>query len=54
MQTIYLFCLGNAVEAFETSGSNALLAMSVYFIASAGGVFFFGRFSDKKSVGERQ
>lgn len=51
-ETIFSPSLPSIAEAFETSMSDAQLTMSVYFIAFAFGVFFFGRLSDK--IGRRK
>lgn len=51
-ETIFSPSLPSIAEAMETSMSYAQLTMSVYFIAFAFGVFFFGRLSDK--VGRRR
>ncbi|TCP66470.1 multidrug effflux MFS transporter [Baia soyae] len=51
-ETIFSPSLPSIAEAFGTSMSDAQLVMSVYFIAFALGVFFFGRLSDK--VGRRK
>ncbi|MDQ0271745.1 multidrug effflux MFS transporter [Cytobacillus purgationiresistens] len=51
-ETIFSPSLPSIAEAFETSMSNAQLTMSIYFIAFALGVFFFGRLSDR--VGRRK
>jgi polar amino acid transport system substrate-binding protein len=42
-ETIFSPSLPSIAESFETSMSDAQLTMSVYFIAFAFGVFFFGR-----------
>ncbi|MBD8006959.1 multidrug effflux MFS transporter [Bacillus norwichensis] len=51
-ETIFSPSLPSIAEAFETSMSDVQLTMSVYFIAFAFGVFFFGRLSDK--IGRRK
>lgn len=51
-ETIFSPSLPSIAEAFEASMSDAQLTMSVYFIAFAFGVFFFGRLSDK--IGRRK
>lgn len=51
-ETIFSPSLPSIAEAFETSMNDAQLTMSVYFIAFAFGVFFFGRLSDK--IGRRK
>ncbi|GIN89013.1 Bcr/CflA family drug resistance efflux transporter [Siminovitchia terrae] len=51
-ETIFSPSLPSIAEAFETSMSDAQLTMSIYFIAFAFGVFFFGRISDK--IGRRK
>lgn len=51
-ETIFSPSLPSIAKAFETSISDAQLTMSVYFIAFAFGVFFFGRLSDR--IGRRR
>lgn len=51
-ETIFSPSLPSIAEVFEISMSDAQLTMSVYFIAFAFGVFFFGRLSDK--IGRRK
>ncbi|MEK4423901.1 multidrug effflux MFS transporter [Solibacillus sp. FSL K6-1523] len=51
-ETIFSPSLPSIADAFETSMRDAQLTMSVYFIAFALGVFFFGRLSDK--IGRRK
>ncbi|SFX31895.1 polar amino acid transport system substrate-binding protein [Thermoactinomyces sp. DSM 45891] len=51
-ETIFSPSLPSIAEAFEVSMSDAQLVMSVYFIAFAFGVCFFGRLSDK--IGRRK
>ncbi|MEK3972542.1 multidrug effflux MFS transporter [Bacillus sp. FSL M7-0558] len=51
-ETIFSPSLPSIAEAFETSMSHTQLTMSVYFIAFAFGVFFFGRLSD--NIGRRK
>lgn len=51
-ETIFSPSLPSIAEVYETSMNNAQLTMSVYFIAFAVGVFFFGRLSDK--IGRRK
>lgn len=51
-ETIFSPSLPSIAEALNTSMSEAQLTMSVYFIAFAFGVFFFGRLSDK--IGRRK
>ncbi|MDM5321535.1 multidrug effflux MFS transporter [Bacillus altitudinis] len=51
-ETIFSPSLPSITEAFETSMSHTQLTMSVYFIAFAFGVFFFGRLSD--NIGRRK
>lgn len=51
-ETIFSPSLPAIAEAFKTSMNDAQLTMSIYFIAFAIGVFFFGRLSDQ--VGRRK
>ena len=51
-ETIFSPTLPSIAEVFRTSMNEAQLTMSVYFIAFAVGVFFFGRLSDK--IGRRK
>lgn len=51
-ETIFSPALPSITEAFDTSMSHTQLTMSVYFIAFAFGVFFFGRLSD--NIGRRK
>ncbi len=51
-ETIFSPSLPSIAKEFNTSTSNAQLTMSVYFIAFAFGVFFFGRLSDR--IGRRK
>jgi len=51
-ETIFSPSLPSIAEVLNTSMSEAQLTMSVYFIAFAFGVFFFGRLSDK--IGRRK
>jgi len=51
-ETIFSPSLPSIAEVYKTSMSDAQLTMSVYFIAFAVGVFFFGRLSDK--IGRRK
>ncbi|MFD2114301.1 multidrug effflux MFS transporter [Paenibacillus yanchengensis] len=51
-ETIFSPSIPSLAEAFNTSISNAQLTMSVYFVAFALGVFFFGRLSDR--IGRRK
>lgn len=51
-ETIFSPSLPSIATAFERSMNDAQLTMSVYFIAFAFGVFFFGRLSDK--IGRRK
>jgi len=51
-ETIFSPSLPSIAEVYATSMNSAQLTMSVYFIAFAVGVFFFGRLSDK--IGRRK
>lgn len=51
-ETIFSPSLPSIAEVYKTSMNDAQLTMSVYFIAFAVGVFFFGRLSDK--IGRRK